>query len=108
MDESLGDFGLVMGGASGDELDRFDIDLGSPPESLRLATTEGAHTDYYQVVIEDCTFMLAGRGGTEDMRVRSDIVLLEDPTNGGAVFSVGSINWIGSLMWNGGENASPA
>ncbi len=104
-DEGLGNFGLVMGGAAGDELDRFDLDLGTPPETLRLATTEGAHSDYYQVVIEDCTFMLAGRGGTEDSRVRSDIILLEDPVGGGAVFSVGSINWIGSLMWNGGENS---
>lgn len=104
-EEGLGDFGLVMGGAAGDELDRFDLDLGTPPETLRLATTEGAHSDYYQVVIEDCTFMLAGRGGTEDSRVRSDIILLEDPVGGGAVFSVGSINWIGSLMWNGGENS---
>jgi len=103
--EGLGDFGLVMGGAAGDELDRFDLALGSPPETLRLATTEGEHSDYYQVVIEDCTFMLAGRGGTEDSRVRSDIVLLEEPERGGAVFSVGSINWIGSLMWNDGDNS---
>jgi N,N-dimethylformamidase len=42
-------------------------------------------------------------GGTEEPRVRSDITLIED-ANGGAVFSVGSINWIGSLMWNGGNN----
>ncbi|MBX3070561.1 MAG: hypothetical protein KF883_08715 [Thermomicrobiales bacterium] len=105
IDEPLGDFGLVMGGAAGDEIDRYDPDLGSPPEGLRLATTEGQHTDYYQVVIEDCTFMLSGRGGTEDARVRSDIVLVEDSDQGGAVFSVGSINWIGSLMWNGGVNS---
>jgi N,N-dimethylformamidase len=70
---------------------------------LRLATTEGLHSNYYQLVVEDCAFMLPGRGGAEDPRVRADIVYLQD-SGGGAVFSTGSINWIGSLMWNGGDN----
>jgi N,N-dimethylformamidase len=101
--ETIGEFGLVMGGAAGDEIDRWDLDLGTPPETLRLATSQGKHSDYYQVVIEDCNFMLPGRGGTEDTRVRADITYLEGP-GGGAVFSTGSINWIGSLMWEGGNN----
>jgi N,N-dimethylformamidase len=102
--EILGEYGLIMGGAAGDEVDRFDLHLGTPPETLRLATTEGLHSDYYQLVIEDCTFMLAGRGGTEEPRVRADLTYLHDPATGGAVFSTGSINWIGSLMWNDGDN----
>jgi N,N-dimethylformamidase len=102
-DEIIGDFGFIMGGAAGDEIDRFDVSLGSPEETLRLATTELRHSDYYQLVVEDCSFVLPGLGGTEEPRVRSDITYLADP-NGGAVFSVGSINWIGSLMWNGGQN----
>jgi N,N-dimethylformamidase len=102
-DEVIGDFGLIMGGAAGDEVDRYDESLGTPAETLRLATTEGMHSDYYQLVIEDCAFMLSGRGGTQEPRVRADLTYLSD-SNGGAVFSAGSINWIGSLMWNDGDN----
>jgi N,N-dimethylformamidase len=102
-DEIIGDFGFIMGGAAGDEIDRVDYALGTPEETLRLATTELRHSDYYQLVVEDCSFVLPGMGGTEEPRVRSDITYLED-VNGGAVFSVGSINWVGSLMWNGGKN----
>jgi N,N-dimethylformamidase len=92
-----------MNGAAGDEIDRMDHALGTPAETLRLATTELRHSDYYQLVVEDCSFVLPGLGGTEEPRVRSDLTYLED-RNGGAVFSVGSINWIGSLNWNGGQN----
>jgi N,N-dimethylformamidase len=102
-DDIIGDFGFIMNGAAGDEIDRIDYDLGTPAETLRLATTELRHSDYYQLVVEDCSFVLPGLGGTEEPRVRSDLTYLED-RNGGAVFSVGSINWIGSLMWNGGQN----
>ena len=99
----IGDFGLIMGGAAGDEIDRFDLANGSPSEVIRLATSQGRHTNYYQIVIEDLTMVLPGHGGQEDLRVRSDITLLEAP-NGGAVFSVGSINWSGSLLTNAGDN----
>jgi N,N-dimethylformamidase len=47
--------------------------------------------------------MLSGRGGTQEPRVRADLTYLADP-QGGSVFSAGSINWIGSLMWNDGDN----
>jgi len=43
--------------------------------------------------------MVPGQGGTESPRVRADMVFLTTP-GGGAVFSVGSINWLGSLGWN--------
>lgn len=102
-EEVIGDFGEIMGGASGDEIDRFDLAYGSPPETLRLATSQGRHSNYYQLVVEDTTMVLPGKGGQEDARVRSDITLLE-ARNGGAVFSVGSINWSGSLLTNGGAN----
>ena len=36
-------------------------------------------------------------------KVRSDLVYFETPENG-AVFSVGSMNWIGSLMYENGDN----
>src|SRR4029453_16997979 len=58
--EVIGHFGVVMDGAAGDEIDRCDPDYGSPPETLRLATSEGSHTDYYQLVIEDLEMVLPG------------------------------------------------
>jgi N,N-dimethylformamidase len=47
--------------------------------------------------------MVPGQGGTESPKVRADMVFFETP-NGGAVFSVGSINWLGSLAWNKFDN----
>ncbi len=40
-DEIIGDFGLVGGGAAGIELDCISRELGSPPNMLRLASSEG-------------------------------------------------------------------
>jgi N,N-dimethylformamidase len=102
-DELIGDFGLGLGGAAGDELDRFDLQLGSPAHALVLATSAGRHTDYYQVTVEDVPIMVPGQGGTESPKVRADIVFFETP-EGGAVFSVGSINWLSSLAWNRFDN----
>ena len=59
-DEVIGDFGFVLGGAAGDEIDRFDLDLGSPAHGLVLATSAGQHTDYYQVTAEDVPIMVPG------------------------------------------------
>jgi N,N-dimethylformamidase len=101
--EVIGDFGMVLGGAAGDEIDRFDSRLGSPLHALVLATSAGQHSDYYQVTVEDVPVMVPGQGGTESPNVRADMVFFETP-GGGAVFSVGSINWLGSLAWNGYAN----
>jgi N,N-dimethylformamidase len=98
-DEIIGEFGFVLGGAAGDEVDRFDLRLGSPPHALLLATSAGKHTDYYQVTAEDVPITIPGQGGTQNPKVRADMVFFETPC-GGAVFSVGSINWLGSLGWN--------
>jgi N,N-dimethylformamidase len=95
-DEVIGDFGYVLGGAAGDEIDRFDRGLGSPAHALLLATSAGRHSDYYQVTVEDITSTVPGQGGRESPLVRADMVFFET-AGGGAVFSVGSINWLGSL-----------
>ena len=102
-DEVIGDFGLVLDGAAGDEVDRFDARLGSPHDARLVATSAGLHSDYYQVTVEDVPIMVPGQGGTESPNVRADMVFFATP-NGGAVFSVGSINWLGSLGWNGYAN----
>ena len=44
-----------------------------------------------------------GQGGGETELVRSDLTFFETP-EGGAVFSVGSICWAGSLAWNNFDN----
>ncbi len=102
-DEAIGEFGLVMNGAAGDEIDRLDYALGTPPETLLLATSAGRHSDYYQLTVEEIPIMLPDQGGTASPKVRADMTYFETPA-GGAVFSVGSINWLGSLPWNGYDN----
>lgn len=103
VDEVIGDFGLVMNGAAGDELDRIEPALGSPPHALRLATTEGRHSDYYLICHEEQAVTVKEIHGTDNPRVRADMVYFETPGDG-AVFSVGSINWFSSLSHNNYEN----
>ena len=102
-DEEIGEFGLVMNGAAGDELDRADHDLGTPSHALVLATSAGLHSDYYLVCHEDVLVTQAAIHGTDNPNLRADMVYFETAT-GGAVFSVGSINWLGSLSHNGYDN----
>ncbi|AIV63623.1 concanavalin A-like lectin/glucanases superfamily protein [Burkholderia pseudomallei K42] len=101
-DELLGDFGLIGGGAAGLELDRVDRNLGTPPHALVVASSE-AHTDAYMLVVEELFFNLPGCSGSECDWVRGDICFYETP-NGGAVWSVGSIAYAGSLSHNDYEN----
>ncbi|MGW9129123.1 N,N-dimethylformamidase beta subunit family domain-containing protein, partial [Paenibacillus chitinolyticus] len=96
--EVIGDFGLVMGGAVGDEIDRLDFELGTPLHTLWLATSIGVD-NRYQLVHEDQLFTSPGQGGEEHPLVRADMTYF-DIKGGGAVFSVGSINWAGSMAWN--------
>lgn len=101
-EETIGDFGYVLGGAAGDEVDRLDFDLGTPRHTMWLATSTGLD-DRYQFVHEDQLMTSPGQGGTENPLVRADMTYF-DIDGGGAVFSVGSINWAGSMAWNQYEN----
>ena len=98
-EEVIGDFGLVMGGAGGFEVDRADTALGTPLHALILATATGL-SRIYQHAIEELLEMDPEHGGDQDRQVRDDMVYFETP-NGGGVFSVGSIAWCGSLSHNG-------
>ncbi|MEA2626725.1 MAG: hypothetical protein QOD06_2770 [Candidatus Binatota bacterium] len=100
--EKIGDFGLVGDGAAGLELDVYDIDLGTPPHALLVASSVN-HTNSYLQVLEELYFNVPGIGGAENPRVRADVVFYETP-NGGAVFSVSSIAWCGSLSHRGYDN----
>ena len=102
-DELLGDFGLSGGGAAGFELDWLDPSLGSPPHALVLARSE-PQDDTFMLVPEEILNHYGNRPGlpAEDL-IRSEIVFFETP-NGGAVFSVGSITFCGSLPHNDFDN----
>ena len=100
--ERIGDFGLEAGGAAGYELDRYDLSLGTPPDALLLAYSEG-HSDNYPHVVEEIFFMYPHVGGTMDYQVRADIVYFRT-RNGGAVFSTSSIAWVGALNHGGYDN----
>jgi N,N-dimethylformamidase len=101
-DERIGDFGLVGGGASGQEIDRADVALGTPPQTYLLASAYH-QDDSYKVIPEEIEFMFDGLGGTEHPNVRADLTYYEAP-GGGAVFATSSIAWSGSLSHAGYQN----
>jgi N,N-dimethylformamidase len=101
-EEPIGEDGLVMGGAAGDELDSAEAEFGSPEETLVLASSRD-HSDAYWLVVEDVLYNQPDLSGTTNPRVHADITLLPK-RNGGAVFSVGSISWSGSLSHNDYDN----
>lgn len=103
-DEVIGDFPSLMlrHGAAGYEIDRADPALGTPPHALVLATATG-FSDSYQHVVEEILSTDGERGGTVSPLVRADMVYFEGP-QGGAVFSVGSIAWLGALSYNDADN----
>jgi N,N-dimethylformamidase len=96
-DEPIGDFGLAMGGAAGDEFDRAETDLGSPPATRVLASSSGhdAFTLDYSLVYD--------YDEARASRIRADIAYTPMP-NGGAVFAAGSMCWLPALPWNGYDN----
>ncbi|OWW21097.1 N,N-dimethylformamidase beta subunit family domain-containing protein [Noviherbaspirillum denitrificans] len=102
-DELLGDFGLSGGGAAGFELDRADIELGTPVNAVVVARSE-KHQAHFGVTPEEVLSTLPhiGGGGSADL-IRADMTYFETP-GGGAVFSVGSITFCGSLSHNNYEN----
>ncbi|HTS94808.1 MAG TPA: N,N-dimethylformamidase beta subunit family domain-containing protein [Stellaceae bacterium] len=94
-DEIIGDFCASGGGAAGLEIDCYDAKLGSPPHALVVASSEN-HSQAFLLVNEEILSNIRGVDGTLNDRVRADIVFFETPS-GGAVFSVGSIAFVGSL-----------
>jgi len=101
-EEVIGDFGLALGGAGGLETERYDLNLGTPPHALLLATADG-FSDNYPGVHEDILFNHHGLMGTQNPLVRADMVYFTT-RNDGAVWSTGSIAWSSSLPSNGWDN----
>jgi N,N-dimethylformamidase len=100
----IGDFGLSGGGAAGFELDRADHRLGTPPNTIVVASSEGHDLDRFTLVPEEVlTDVTTWPGEPRDKLIRADMVYFEAP-NGGAVFSVGSITFCGSLPHDSFDN----
>lgn len=97
--DRLGTSGLG-GGAAGQEVDRYDPRLGSPPHAVILASATEFGSDMVRTKEE---FEGSVVYPTPDPNVRADIVFYET-VGGGAVFSVGSISWFGALARNGYDN----
>lgn len=100
-DDLIGEEGFG-GPASGNELDKYDVDLGSPRSAVVLATSTG-HNDSYTIEPLDLDFPDPNALGSQTKEVRSDMVIFKT-SGGGHVFSVGSINWYNSMAWNAYDN----
>ena len=88
------------GGAAGQEIDRYDEDLGSPSHASILATAKGFAPDMIRTKEDFAAAMIPDEN---DPLVRADMVIFETPQEG-AVFSVGSISWFGALARNDYDN----
>ncbi len=95
----IGDFGSIGGGAAGEEIDRWDPRDGTPIHALVLARADKFGDDMLRTK-ED---FLSTMPQFDDPNVRADMVFFECP-RGGAVFTTGSIAWIGSLAHNAYDN----
>jgi N,N-dimethylformamidase len=96
----FGDYGWMGGGAAGFELDRADRALGTPPHALVIAKGQVDHADYGPVN-EDMLIHRPPKPLSE--LICADMTFFETRA-GGAVFSVGSMTYLGSLGWNGYDN----
>ena len=96
----FGDSGYMGGGASGFELDSADPHWGTPPNTLIVAKGVVIHDDYGPV--NEDMLVLKHPRKREDWSC-ADLLFFETPA-GGAVFSVGSMTYVGSLAVDGGRN----
>src|SRR3954454_12167650 len=99
----IGDFGLSGGGAAGFELDRADVELGTPPNALILARSEGHQKHFVAVPEELLTHVTTITGQKPKALIRAEIVYFETVSRG-AVFSTGSITFCGSLSYSNYDN----
>ena len=94
---------IIGGGAAGFELDRADYKLGTPENCKILASSEGHDNDYVLVPEEHLTHLTTVPGDPLKSLLRADMVYFEN-SNGGKVFSTGSITFCGSLPYNDFNN----
>lgn len=99
----IGDHGFSGGGAAGFELDRASIEYGTPGNTVLLASSYGS-AEHYVIPHEEYRGITATVAGIpRNEMLRSDMVFFETEKRG-AVFSVGSITFCGSLPTNTFQN----
>lgn len=96
-EDVIGDFGLVLGGAAGDEIDRADVRLGTPRHTLVVARSQ-PHSQYYLAASEELTTPTPNINGTNNPNVHADITFFETG-KGGFVVSTSAITWLGSMAY---------
>jgi N,N-dimethylformamidase len=96
--EVVGDHG-AGGGAAGQEIDRYDVRLGSPRHAWVLASA----TEHDPTMLRTKEEFHATELNRPHRDVRADLVLFATG-NGGGVFSTGSIAWAAALATDGYEN----
>ena len=96
----FGDSGYMGGGAAGFEMDSVDEHWGTPPGALVVAKGVVIHPDYGPV--NEDMLVLNHPKHREEWSC-ADMVFFETPA-GGAVFSVGSMTYVGSLPPDGYGN----
>ena len=101
-EEIIGDYGLSGGGAAGFEMDRADKALGTPENAVILARSEDPPASFVTVPEELLSHLHTVSGEPPNELKRAEIVYFDTPS-GGAVFSVGSITFCGSLWRDGFE-----
>ncbi|KUM26725.1 hypothetical protein AU467_20245 [Mesorhizobium loti] len=101
-EEEIGAFGLRGDGAAGLEVDRTDVNLGSPPNIVRLATADNLGAGG-MLAEEDIPISHRGTTGDQTSDARADMVFFKT-AQGGAVFATGSIAWCCSLSHNHYDN----
>ena len=103
--DTFGDHGFSGHGAAGFELDRADKLLGTPEHAVVIASSEDhpPETPWILVPEEMLTHIATLPGEPVKDLIRADMTFFEVP-NGGAVFSVGSITFCGSLGTDNFDN----
>ncbi len=99
VDETFGRHGWLGGGAAGQEIDRVDHRLSPDAEIYLIASSEGHPTSMLRTKEE----MLSNVMPFDDPKARADVAL-RLAGDSGAVFSVGSMAWVGALL-DGGDGA---
>ena len=104
-EDVIGEEGLILGAAAGDECDRYDLTLGSPAHATILASATGFGPEYLMVP-EDLNIPMPNSDGpNRPDKVRADMVYLPI-AGGGEIFSVGSIGFVGAMAWKGFKNST--
>jgi N,N-dimethylformamidase len=96
----LGDYGLLHNGAAGEEIDAVDYQLGTPAHALVIASSSN-HPRGMMIAREDLRFVVPDEW--VHSRVRADLTFFETKS-GGAVLSLSSMTWCGSLSYNNFDN----